>query len=179
MNLVHGEDNEVEESEEEIEFDDGDGEDESSEAGFSSEEIEDNPTYWEWYHQAVRDTQERRDKKYEKYINEDMLNEEDAKEKAHEKTLWLVKRIFFDRYATFLSLNLPLKNNETHQEIMDYLEEKKAWTWTNLSRRPWFNIKLNLISSFSTTKLMRRRRKKKWKVKVKRMKGKRTEDSDN
>ena len=99
-------------------------ENESSETGFSCEEIEDNPTYWEWYQQALRDTQEMRDKKYEKYINEDMMNEEDAREKAHEKTLWLVKRIFFDLYATFLSLNLHLKNSETHQEIMDDLEEK-------------------------------------------------------
>ena len=69
INLVHGEDNEAEESKEEIEVDDSDREDELSEAGFSSEEIEDAPTYWEWYQQALRDTQERRDKKYEKYIN--------------------------------------------------------------------------------------------------------------
>ena len=120
MNQVHGEDNE---SEEEIEVDDSDGEDESSEASFSSEEIEDNPTYWEWYQQALRDTQERRDKKYEKYINEGM-DEEDAREKAHEKILWLVKRIFFDHYTTYLSQNLHLKDNEIHQEIMDDLEEK-------------------------------------------------------
>ena len=154
-----------------------DGEDESSEAGFSSEEIEDNPTYWEWYQQALRDTQERRDKKYEKYINEeDMLNEEDAREKAHEKTLRLVKRIFFDRYATFLSLNLPLKNNETHQEIMDDLLKRKrtkAWTWTNLSRKPWFNTKPNSINSLSTTNLLRLTQKAMMK------KRKRTEDSDN
>ena len=109
MNLVRGEDNDVEESEGEIEVDDSDREDESSEAGFSSEEIEDNPTYWEWYQQSLWDTQERRDKKYEKYINKNVTNEEDARAKAHEKTLWLVKRIFFDRYATFLSLNLHLK----------------------------------------------------------------------
>ena len=52
------------------------------------------------------------------------MNEEEAKEKAHLKTVWAVKRIFFDHYKTFLSLNLHLKDDDTHQDIMAELEEK-------------------------------------------------------
>ena len=52
------------------------------------------------------------------------MDKEEAKENAHEKTLWLVKRIFFDYYLSFLSLNYHLKDDDTHQELMAELEEK-------------------------------------------------------
>ena len=52
------------------------------------------------------------------------MDEEDAKEKAHAKNLWAVKNTFFDHYMAFLSLNIRLKDNETHQDIMEEIEEK-------------------------------------------------------
>ena len=66
---------------------------ESSEDEVSSD-LEDNLAYQEWYDQAMQATEEKRAEKYEKYINQGM-DEDEAKEKAHEKTLWLVKHIFF------------------------------------------------------------------------------------
>jgi uncharacterized protein YoaH (UPF0181 family) len=64
-----------------------------------------------------------RGEKYEKYIDEGM-DDELAKEKANVKTLWAVKRYFFESYETFLSLGIHLKDDDTHQEIMDDIEEK-------------------------------------------------------
>ena len=100
-----------------------DDDDDSSEEEMSSDDLEDNPAYQAWYEQAMEATEGKRAEKYEKYINQNM-NEEEAKEKAHLKTVWAVKRIFFDHYKTFLSLNLHLKDDDTHQDIMAELEEK-------------------------------------------------------
>ena len=88
----------------------------------SSDELEDNLAYQEWYEQTMQATEEKRLKNMKKYINHGM-DEEEAKENAHEKTLWLVKRIFFDNHLTFLSLNFHLKDDDTHQELMAELEE--------------------------------------------------------
>ena len=67
------------------------------------------------------------EKRAEKYISQG-IDEEETKEKAHEKTLWLVKRIFFDYYLTFLSLNFHLKDDDTHQELI-------GRTWRENGRR--------------------------------------------
>ena len=110
-------------TDDDVEVNDSEDEDDSSEGEMSSDDLEDNPAYQAWYEQAMQATEEKRAKKYEKYINQNMT-EEEAKEKAYLKTLWAVKRIFFDRYTTFLSLNLHLKDDDTHQDIMTELEEK-------------------------------------------------------
>ena len=123
MQNVHGEvdeDTDSEQSESESEDDDA-----SSDVDMeSANDLEDNPTYREWYQQALEDTQETRNQKYEKYVNDDGLNEEDAREKAHEKTLWLVKRIFFETYSTFLRHSLRVMEDEVHREIMSDLKDK-------------------------------------------------------
>lgn len=116
------EDSEIDEDESEMNDSENENDGESSEDEVSSD-LEDNLAYQEWYDQAMQATEEKRAEKYEKYINQGM-DEDEAKEKAHEKTLWLVKRIFFDNYLTFLSLNFHLKDDDTHQELMAELEEK-------------------------------------------------------
>ncbi len=88
----------------------------------SSDELDDNAAYKEWFTLAKETTEEMRTKKYDKYINEGM-EEDRAKEKAYTKTLWVVKRIFFEDYLSFLWSNIHLKDNDTHQEIMADLEE--------------------------------------------------------
>ena len=117
------EDSEIDEDESEMNDSENENDGESSEDEVSGDELEDNLAYQEWYDQAMQATEEKRAEKYEKYINQGM-DEDEAKEKAHEKTLWLVKRIFFDNYLTFLSLNFHLKDDDTHQELMAELEEK-------------------------------------------------------
>ena len=89
----------------------------------SSDDVEDNPAFQEWYQQALDDTEDTRDQKYKKYIREDGLAEGDAAEKAHEKALWLTKKIFFENYAKFLRSMLHVQENEVHQIIVADLEE--------------------------------------------------------
>ena len=97
--------------------------DESSGDDESFRELEDNAAYREWYAQAMEATEEMRAEKYEKYINEGM-SEDGAKEKAYRKTLWETKRVFFNRYEDFLSSYLHLKDDDTHQDVVEDLEEK-------------------------------------------------------
>ena len=52
------------------------------------------------------------------------MSEEEAKEKAHEKVLWTIKKNFFDQYATFVWHTIHLENDETHQDILLEVEEK-------------------------------------------------------
>jgi hypothetical protein len=117
------EDSEVEDSQSQVDVSESEGEDDSSGAEMSSDELEDNPAYLEWYERAVESTREMRGEKYEKYIAEGM-DDELAKEKANMKILWAVKRYFFESYETFLALGIHLKDDDTHQEIMDDIEEK-------------------------------------------------------
>ena len=88
----------------------------------STIEPEDNPAYLEWYDQAIAATEEMRNEKYEKYINEGM-DEEAAKEKAHEKVLWAVKRNFFDNYSAFLWHNAYLEEDDIHQDMLSAIAE--------------------------------------------------------
>ena len=88
-----------------------------------TEDPEDNQGYQDWLEQAMTETEDDRNEKYRKYIAQG-LTEEEAKEKAHVKVLWAVKRIFFDRYTNFLRQNQHLDNDETHQEILLDLERK-------------------------------------------------------
>ena len=89
----------------------------------SSSELEDNTAYQDWLEEAKEATEEMRNAKYEKYVNEGMA-ELQAKEKAKWKTKWAVKRIFFNNYKDFLSSYLHLKDNDTHQDIVEDLEER-------------------------------------------------------
>ena len=111
------EDDDSAESETEVEDDDSANEDETS------SDLEDNVAYQDWMEEAMESTGEIRNEKYEKYVSEGM-QEDQAKQKAHMKTLWAVKRIFFNTYKDFLSSYLHLKDNDTHREIVENLEEK-------------------------------------------------------
>ncbi len=88
-----------------------------------SDEMEDNEAYQEWYDEALDATEEMRRDKYQKYINEGM-DPRMAKEKAHLKTLWAIKREFFNQYKAFLRDYARLKNNEVHTEVTDELDDK-------------------------------------------------------
>ena len=111
--------NDLEESESEV----SGSETESSDIESNDGELEDNEAYQEWLQRAKEATEEMRAEKYKKYVNEGM-EEDQAMEKAYAKTLWSLKRIFFDQYLSFLWSYIHLRDDETHQEIMDDLEEK-------------------------------------------------------
>ena len=111
-----------EENDESDDAEEGETEDESSDTS-QTEDPEDNQGYQDWLEHAMTETEEKRNAKYDKYISEGMT-EEEAREKAHVKVLWAVKRIFFDHYSNFLRQNVHLEKDETHQEIMDDLQSK-------------------------------------------------------
>lgn len=52
------------------------------------------------------------------------MDEETAKEKAHEKVLWAVKRNFFDNYSAFLWHNAYLEDDDIHIDILSDIAEK-------------------------------------------------------
>ena len=110
------------EEEEEDEEDDDESEDERSDM-IHNRDPEDNQGYQEWYQQAMADTEEMRNDKYNKYISEG-LSENEAQEKARVKVLWAVKHIFFDHYTVFLRQNVYLEEDDTHQEIISNIQKK-------------------------------------------------------
>ena len=85
--------------------------------------MEDNVTFQYWLKEARESNTDAWREKYDRYINEGM-DEDQAREKANRKTLWAVKHVFYENYKEFLSSYLHLKENETHQDIIDDLEEK-------------------------------------------------------
>ena len=107
--------NDHSESESDEEEDDDDDE--------SSSDLEDNTAYQDWLEEAAEATEEMRTDKYEKYINQGM-DEDSANVKANRKVLWAVEKQFFNNYKDFLSSYLLVKDNFTHQEIVEDLEEK-------------------------------------------------------
>lgn len=111
-----------EESDREVE-DNDESEDEDSESDINEEDVEENDAYYEWYQQAFEETQEIRNEKYQKYIQQGM-SEEQAKEKAYMKTLWALQKVFFNKYMLYLWSDVYLKEDETHNEIVDDLEYK-------------------------------------------------------
>jgi uncharacterized Zn-finger protein len=96
---------------------------EDEEEEMSSDEVEDNITYLEWFKQAKEATQEIWTDKYARYVKSGMTDD-DAYDKANSKTMWAVKRFFFNRYKTFLFHTIQLKDDDTHQEILDDIVEK-------------------------------------------------------
>ena len=63
-----------------------------------------------------------RTEKYEKYVGVGM-SEQQAREKAYERTLWATKSNFFDTYEEFLEATVQLEEDDT-QEIIADIEEK-------------------------------------------------------
>ena len=88
-----------------------------------SSDVEDNPSFQDFVTVALASNKVMWTEKYEKYRNAGM-SEYLARKKATQKTLWAVKRVFFDNYKDFLLSYLHLKENDTHQEIVDDLEDK-------------------------------------------------------
>ncbi len=115
--IIESESNSTEESQSEQE------EEEESDTEMSSDDLEDNAAYQEWYEQSKEDTQEMWTEKYEKYINEGM-GKKAAKEKADMKTSWAIKHTFFKHYELFLLCEVHLQHDDTHQEIVADLQEK-------------------------------------------------------
>ena len=103
----------------------GESDNESEEGSPETQEPEDNQAYQGWLDQAMTATKDLRDEKYQKYILEGM-DEEDAKEKAHVKLLWAVRRTFFALYSKFLQESVSLENDDTHQKITSDLEKRVA-----------------------------------------------------
>ena len=64
-----------------------------------------------------------RTEKYEKYVGAGM-SEQQAREKAYERTLWATKSNFFHTYEEFLEATVQLEEDDTHQEIIADIEEK-------------------------------------------------------
>ena len=108
------------ESEEE---ENSESEEEDEGAEVSSDDLEDNVTYLEWYNRAKEDTQEMRAEKYEQFIS-DGMEDDQARIRAHEKIVWAIKSKFFDTYSRFLEETVLLKEDETHQDILLDIEDK-------------------------------------------------------
>lgn len=91
--------------------------------GESSSELEDNIGYLDWLEEAKKATGELWNEKHQKYINEGM-SEDDARFQAKRKTLWAVKRHFFDILKNFMLSYLRLKDDETFLVMVNDIEEK-------------------------------------------------------
>ena len=96
---------------------------EESESQDSSHELEDNEVYRGWYDEAVKANEEARNQKYLKYIREGD-SEDNAREKAYGKTLWAIKRDFFNDLETFLIQTVHLRDDDVFQEIVTDVDEK-------------------------------------------------------
>ena len=89
----------------------------------SNVDLEDNDIYQRWYERSMQVSEQARTEKYEKYVGEGM-SEQQAREKAYERTLWPTKGNFFDTYEEFLEATVQLEEDDTHQEIIADIEEK-------------------------------------------------------
>lgn len=112
--------NETSSNSEESEAETDDGPDDIDE---STSDLEDNHTFNDWLQEAKDSIHEMWNTKFEKYTNEGM-SEDDAKTKADTRTMWALKKGFFERYKNFLASFLLIKDNDTHRQIVDDLEEK-------------------------------------------------------
>ena len=84
METDESEDSEIDEDDSEMKDSENENDGESTEDEMSSDELEDNLTYQEWYEQAMQATEEKGTEKYEKYINQGM-DDEEANEKGSRK----------------------------------------------------------------------------------------------
>ena len=102
---------------------DSESDSEESDENADSSDSEDNTVYQLWLNESKADTVDMWTEKYQKYVTEG-LPEADSFEKSSVKTLWAVKRSFFNKYKAFLSKYLHLKDDETFQVIVDEIEQK-------------------------------------------------------
>ena len=87
------------------------------------EQLEDNPSFRDWAREAREATEEMRKAKYEKYISEGK-SQEAAREKARVKTIWAVKKHFFDNYEDFLINYAHLRDNYAHGKVVAEMEQR-------------------------------------------------------
>jgi len=98
-------------------------EEDDSDLSEAASDLEDQVVYQQWLGEAKEDTAEIRNKQFQKYVNEGMTDDL-AREKSNIKTLWAVKRSFFNKYRDFLSMYMHLKDDETFQDILADIEGK-------------------------------------------------------
>ena len=128
-NTVHSEDTSSGEDEDSKSEDSESENEEQSEVETSESEtssnvdLEDNDIYQRWYERSMQVSEPARTEKYEKYVGAGM-SEQQAREKAYERTLWATKSNFFDTYEEFLEATVQLEEDDTHQEIIADIEEK-------------------------------------------------------
>ncbi len=117
--IVHGEtmDDNKPRSEEEEE------EQEEEPEPSDQEDMEDNEVYRDWYEEAVQANQEPRNRKYQKYLEED-ADDARARQKAYAKTLLAIKGHFFDYMETFLIQTVQLRDDDALQDIVADIDEK-------------------------------------------------------
>ena len=102
-----------------------DDDNEEDDVGEDREEVADNIAYRNWVQQA-RETPPVRalwEMKFQKYLQEGMC-EDDARAKATMKTTWAAKKVFFSLYQLFLANHMRLETNETHQQIVNKLQQR-------------------------------------------------------
>ena len=149
------EDSKSEDSESEIEEQ---SEVETSESETSSNvDLEDNDIYQRWYERSMQVSEPARTEKYEKYVGAGM-SEQQAREKAYERTLWATKSNFFDTYEEFLEATVQLEEDDTHQEIIADIEEKMRRGLDSLVKllKEFFpNTNIILKASSNTNRMMR------------------------
>ena len=98
-NTVHSEDTSSHEDEDSKSEDSESENEEQSEAETSESEtssnvdLEDNDIYQRWYERSMQVSEPARTEKYEKYVGAGM-SEQQAREKAYERTLWATKSNF-------------------------------------------------------------------------------------
>ncbi len=98
-------------------------------------EMEDNEVYRDWYEEAVEANQEPRNRKYQKYLEEDdNVDDARAREKAYAKTLWAIKGHFFDSLETFLVQTIQLRDDDAFQEIVTDIDEKTSEKGMDLTK---------------------------------------------
>ena len=97
-----------------------------------------------------------RTEKYEKYVGAGM-SEQQAREKAYERTLWATKSNFFDTYEEFLEATVQLEEDDTHQEIIADIEEKmrRGLDTSKLLKEYFPNTNIILKASSNTNRMMR------------------------
>ena len=99
-NTVHSEDTSSGEDEDSKSEDSESENEEQSEVETSESEtssnvdLEDNDIYQRWYERSMQVSEPARTEKYEKYVGAGM-SEQQAREKAYERTLWATKSNFF------------------------------------------------------------------------------------
>ena len=105
--------------------DESEGEEEGDNTPSSeSNELEDNDVYRGWYEEAVRANHQAINQKYRKYLQDEQRDDDGAREKAYAKTLWAIKRDFFDNVETYLIQNVHLRDDDVFQEIVGDIDEK-------------------------------------------------------